>query len=387
VRGAELRLDPDRLERAFTLAERHVAEGVTGYAALAVGTSAGPVRVEAFDRSGRLETAPSSPIASITKPITAVAVLQLVESGDLVLLEPVSTYVPAFRPTDAGNDDAGEPIMAWHLLTHTSGLADLEPAWYAAAPRTPADVVAALAEARPDFRPGTAFRYTTDTYQVLAAMIAGASGLPYETYLGERLFGPLGMTGTGFDPDRLGQSVEMVDWYGHPGMPPADARAAFRRLAMPGGGLWSTPDDLLRFGRAMLGGGTVDGVRVLGRPFLDLMLRRHTARVAEIGTGRAPNYGLGWGFPGLGYGTPSSEGSFGHAGGTGSVLLVDPAYDLVIVHLRNRWGATMKATDEVVQAVYGALDGPWDIHGGPGPPGHEAIGQGRSRIEALETER
>ena len=78
-------------------------------------------------------------------------------------------------------------------------------------------------------------------------------------------------------------------------------------------------------------------------------------RLKEEGTGRDPHYGLGWGLPGLGRGTPSSASSFGHAGATGSLLVVDPAYDLVFVHLRNDWGASMRASDEVLQAVYGAL--------------------------------
>jgi CubicO group peptidase (beta-lactamase class C family) len=330
-----------------------VEAGVASYEALAVATSDGPVRIEAFDRAGRQAIAHRSPIASITKPVTAVAVLQLVESGDLVLHEPLSTYLPEFRPAATVDGEPDEPITAWHLLTHTSGLEDLG-AWFDPT-RTPDHVVSSLCIARPEFPPGSAYRYATDTFYLLAALIGRLSGLPYREYLAERLFAPLGMTRTSFDPDEHLPSVTMDGSFGGRDASEADMRAVFRMQAMPGGGLWSTPEDMLRFGRAMLGGGTLEGTRVLGLPFVDLMLRRHTERVRERGTGRSPDYGLGWGFPGLGRGMPSSDVAFAHAGGTGSILLVDPPYDLVVVHLRNDWNATMKATDEVVQAVYGAL--------------------------------
>ena len=282
--------------------------------------------------------------------------MQLVEAGAVVLHEPLSTYLPEFRPLPWADGEPNEPIVAWHLLTHTSGLPEAG-IWADGVPRPASEIVAALCRARPDFRPGTAFRYTTDTFYLLAELIARVSGVPYERYLADRVFAPLGMTGTSFDPDDQGPSVRIDGQLGPRPLSEPEMRELMRSTAMPGGGLWSTPDDVLRFGRAMLGGGMADGVRVLGRPFLELMLREHTRDIREVDTRRAPNYGLGWGFPGLGAGTPASPGAFGHAGGTGSVLHIDPAEDLVIVHLRNDWNATMRATDELVQTVYGALDG------------------------------
>jgi CubicO group peptidase (beta-lactamase class C family) len=131
--------------------------------------------------------------------------------------------------------------------------------------------------------------------------------------------------------------------------------AYFAKMSMPGGGLWSTAEDICRFGRAMLLGGSVGGTRIVGRPFVDLMTRWHTATVIEAGTPRPGLYGLGWGKPGLGRGSPASAAAFGHSGATGSVLVVDPTYDLVIVYLRNEWGVSTTATDEAVQAVYAAI--------------------------------
>jgi CubicO group peptidase (beta-lactamase class C family) len=162
------------------------------------------------------------------------------------------------------------------------------------------------------------------------------------------------MAATTFDPADPGPAAVPLE--GPPGLPRDEVLARVISLALPGGGLWSTADDLVRFGRAMLLGGTLDGVRVLGRPFVELMTRLQTDGILELGTGRAPGYALGWGRPGLGRGSPASPSSFGHNGASGSTLIVDPAEDLVVVYLRNDWGATMTATEEAVQAVYAALD-------------------------------
>jgi serine-type D-Ala-D-Ala carboxypeptidase len=356
VRGEPARLDPGRLDVAFALAQRQVAEGRATGAALAVATSAGMVRSEAFRHGARLAEPHRSAIASITKPITAVAVLQQVEAGALVLHEPLSMYLPAFAGTNVEEGSGREAITAWHLLTHTSGLADADDAWYETTEPTPANLVARLSTLRPTFPPGTAYQYATDTFYVLAALIEHFTGRSYREVLAERILDPLGMTMTGFDPETPGPSLPLEGHFGPPGMPREMINRVFRELAMPGGGLWSTGDDVARFGRAMLLGGALNGTRVLGRPFLELMLRRHTANLVEVGSGRPPDYGLGWGFPGLGRGLPCSAAAFGHSGATGSMLIVDPTWDLVFVHLRNEWGATITATDEVIQAVYAALD-------------------------------
>jgi CubicO group peptidase (beta-lactamase class C family) len=132
--------------------------------------------------------------------------------------------------------------------------------------------------------------------------------------------------------------------------------STFISLQMPGGGLWSTAEDVVRFGWAMLLSGTLHGRRVLGRPFVELMTREHTAEVREHGTGRNPTYGLGWSLPGIGRGSPASRSAFGHSGASGSELVVDPDRDLVVVYLRNRWGTPITATEEAIQAVYAALE-------------------------------
>jgi CubicO group peptidase (beta-lactamase class C family) len=144
------------------------------------------------------------------------------------------------------------------------------------------------------------------------------------------------------------------------GMPDEEAAgiaAAMAAVEHPGGGLWSTVGDLARFGRAMLLGGTLDGVRVLGRPWLEAMTREQTLDVLEPGTPpRRPGYGLGWAVAAR---TPWLAGSprrFGHRGASGSYLLVDPAAGLVVVLLGDLWGAPERLQDAVLGATYGALE-------------------------------
>ena len=132
--------------------------------------------------------------------------------------------------------------------------------------------------------------------------------------------------------------------------------AAYASLRLAGGGLWSTADDLLRFGRAMLRGGELDGVRVLGRPFVDLMTREVTVDGLGATADRLTDdhYAIGWGKPGPA--SPASPLAFGHGGVSGTRLWIDPAYDLVFVYLTGRLGRAREAIDEVELALYGSIE-------------------------------
>jgi CubicO group peptidase (beta-lactamase class C family) len=352
-------LDPARLDRAFELVRRQVADGRARYVGLAVGRADRLVRSETFGPDGVSDTERRFLVASITKPITATAVLQLVEDGRLVLTRPIPTYLPEFRPLPAEPGTlAGEAITAWHILTHTSGLDDGGQELLEVQRPTGRALLERVCCERLQFVPGSRYQYASDSFYLLAELFGRLGELEFEAHLRQRLFQPLGMDATTFDPTDSGPEpfplAGMFDKYG-PLL--GEATRYFVSLAMPGGGLWSTPSDLVRFGRAMLGGGSLDGARILGRPFVELMTRKHTGDVMEAGTPpRRPHYGLGWGLPGRGQGSPASERAFGHTGATGSQLIVDPEWDLVVVYLRNEWDADMAQTDEAIQAVYGALD-------------------------------
>ena len=351
-------LDPRRLDAAFALVARQATQPQIGYASLAVARSDGLIRAAAYGPDGAYDALPRTAIASITKPIVATGVLQLVEAGSLVLVEPVATYLPGFEPRPpARTAHRPEAISAWHVLTHTSGLTNPPDAFYMAGRRDGAAILEWLGTSSLLFAPGTAYAYASESFFVLSELMHRLGGADHPAFLRERVFEPLGMAATTFDPHAPGPgAVPLAGDLGMEGISPERAMEAFVALAMPGGGLWSTAEDVARFGRAMLAGGSLDGHRVLGRPFVELMTRHHTHGLVEHDTGRPARYGLGWGLPGLGRGSPASRSAFAHSGATGSYLLVDPAYDLVVAYLRNEWGAPTVPTDAAIQAVYAALD-------------------------------
>lgn len=348
-------------DAAFELVARHVQEGRIPGAVLGIARSGGDLRSEAFSPPGGPELTIESRflVASITKPIVATAVMQLAAQGLLVLSDPVARYLPEFAPQPAGERlPGGEAVTTWHLLTHTSGLRDTLTGVVESGAATAAEKLYRQACKGPLlFAPGTEYRYCSDSFYVLGELISRLSGLPYPDYLQERIFAPLGMSATAFeagsaDDPRRAPLFEV----GHDGPTSEALLAGFVGLAHPGGGLWSSVPDLLRFGRAFLGS-SANGSRVLPTPFVDLMTREHTAGILEAGVPpQEPRYGLGWGKSGLSGVRIGSARQFDHGGATGTRLWVDPAYDLVVVFLMNRWGEEDHFSLAAIQAVYAALE-------------------------------
>jgi CubicO group peptidase (beta-lactamase class C family) len=351
-------IDETRLAAAFSLVERQVASGRVRSAALAVGRGDGLVRSAAFGPEGTFDDDRRFLVASITKPVTATAIMQLVEDGRLVLTAPVADYLPEFRPLPVRPGTlGGEAITTWHILTHTSGLCDAGEEFLEARRPSPIGLLERVCTEQLAFVPGTQYGYASDSFYVLAELVRRVGGEDFREHLRRRIFEPLGMTATTFEPTEPGpRALPLGGMFDRYGPLLGEATRYFVSLAMPGGGLWSTADDLVLFGRAMLLGGSLDGARVLGRPYVELMTREHTADVVEPGTPpRRPYYGLGWALPGRTNGSPASPSAFGHAGATGTALVVDPERDVVVVYLRNEWDSGPVAADEAVQAVYGAL--------------------------------
>ena len=352
-------LDDDRLTAAFDVVGRQVADGRARHAALAVARGDGLVRAESWGPGGTLREPARFLTASITKPITATAVLQLVEDGVLVLSEPLRTYLPDFEPEPwQPGAPGGEAITTWHILNHTSGLGDLGEAYLDSHRPSALDVSAWVRRSRLAFAPGSQHRYASDSWYLLAELVERVGGLPFAEHLRKRIFGPLGMAATTFDPLEPGPApLPLGGYFERYGILLEVATRYFVSLGMPGGGLWSTADDLVRFGRAILGRGRLEGTRILGRPFVDFMTRDHTENVLEAGDPpRRPNYGLGWVRYGASRNLPVGPSAVGHAGATGGSLTIDPDNDLVVVYLRNEWGAPDAPNLEAIQAVFAALD-------------------------------
>ncbi len=352
-------LDPRALDRAFVLARDQVADGIAPFVILGVATGTGVVRLEAASRSGmpRIGSDAVCLIASITKPMVATTIMQLVAEGRLTLGAPLEAVIPELAIPDA------EPVTAWHLMSHTSGMVDIDIEQMIGRGDDVEDVLREAIAADRAAPPGTAFSYTTTTFNLLAEAVARLDGVPFEVALHRRLLDPLGMTSTMFDPRPVLAArmapIRIGPW--DPELPVLDPATdpkmdRFIALQLAGGGLWSSASDLLRFGRAMLRGGELDGVRILPRAQLQLMTREVTGDGlgAAADRLRSRHYALAWGKPGAD--DPGSRRAFGHGGGSGTRLWIDPEHDLVFVYLTGVWGFDPSPIERVAQAVYAALD-------------------------------
>jgi len=198
-------------------------------------------------------------LASASKPITAAAVLRLVEQGKIGLEAPISVILPDYPN--------GEHITVHQLLTHTSGVPNVNqlPIYreLSLKHRTPAEIVAAFEGAKPDFMPGTSLAYSNSNYVLLAQIIEKVSGLGYGDFLQKEIFGPLGMSDSGHH----GDDTAIIDRLSHGYLPKGRSElsrpAWFDWTVKTGNGsLYSTADDLYRFVRGYFGG------RVIGAELL-----------------------------------------------------------------------------------------------------------------------
>lgn len=344
-------LDPQRLDLAFTNLAADVRAGHANAAVLGVATASEVVRLEAFGQSGAEPLTPEHVflLASITKPIVATTVMQLVADGRLLLDEPLGRYLPEM--SGRGRPD----VTARHLLTHTSGLPEIDwPTTLQQLPERAVSFEVACAET-PSFLPGSSFSYSTLTFYLLAELVTRLSGRPFAEHLEARVFGPLGMTSTSFDPRGRGRMVEVEGITG-PGGPSAGAATdAFISFAMPGAGLWSTAGDLIRFGQALLR----RDANLLPALYVELMGRDQTKGMVERGVNSgARHQALGWrkgkadGFDVV----PGSPSVMEHDGATGGQLWLDPEHDLIFVYLTNRFGADAGVRQRALQVVYGSLE-------------------------------
>lgn len=348
-----VRIDLARLDRAFDRTREAVERQELPSAVLAVANSREIVRCEACSRPGgdQVRTDTIYLLASISKPITATAVMQLVEEGLLVLYHPISRYIPEFA--QPGKLSANP----WHLLTHTSGMEEQAYMQLLISGQAPGlSPLEAACRSWLRFPPGSRYEYCTLSFYILAELVARLSGRPFEECLRQRVLDPLGMTDTALRPTDETRAV----WAQNLDPDPERARTGIRNwvsMAMPGGGLWSTAADLVAFGQAYLNGGRHGDYQLLAPATIEWMTREHTTGLVEMVEGRPQpaHYGLGWGKSSLNSTRPGSPRAFEHGGATGTLLWIDPDWDLVFVFLTNHFGLDDHARQGALQAVYGAL--------------------------------
>jgi len=364
-------VDPARLARVDDLVEAAIADKALPGAVVLVGRHGRIVYEKAFGHRALVPAAEPMTLdtvfdlASLTKVVaTTTSVMRLVEEGRIRLNDRVATFIPDFARNGKGD------ITIRHLLTHESGL---RPDLDLALPWVGADTAIRLASDEvPLVPPGTRFIYSDINFFLLGEIVHRVSGLPLDAFARQRVFEPLGMRDTMFRPPATlvprVAPTEACTPYGWPCDGPGaemlrgvvhDPTA--RRMGGVAGhaGLFSTAADLARFCRMLLGGGQLDGVRVLS----PLTVAKMTAPASP--PGEANVRGLGWDIDSA-YSSNRGEllplGSFGHTGFTGTSLWIDPLTDTFIVFLSNRVhpdgrGDVVPLRARVATAVAAALTG------------------------------
>ncbi len=375
-----LGFDPDRLARVDAhLLENYIAPGKIAGALTLVARGGevahlSPLGLMDIERGKAMRDDTIFRIYSMTKPITSVALMMLFEEGRFRLSDPVHKFIPSFA--DLGVYSMGQypmfvttpvekPMTIHNLLTHMSGLTygfmykgNVDAAYRALdidgvkPGATLADRIETLATLPLEFSPGEAWNYSVST-DVVGHLVERISGKSLDVFIRERITEPLGMKDTGFtvrDSElerfaanytrRPDKTLKLIDdplgesfWTGE------------KTFFSGGGGLVSTASDYLRFCRAMLGGGELDGARILGRKTVELMTCNHLPGgqdLTQVTTGlfsEADNEGTGFG---LGFsvhldparsGSLGSPGEFAWGGMASTAFWIDPVEDLIVVFM------------------------------------------------------
>lgn len=336
-------------------------------------------------------------LASMTKPVTSIAFMQLVEQGKVALSDPVHYYLPEFKNlgvfVSGGGDQpfvsrpATQVMRIIDLLRHTSGLT------YGFQERTPIDAayrkggferfdggsmdafIKALSEIPLQFDPGTSWNYSVST-DVLGAIVERISGLSLEDYFRTHIFAPLGMDDTHFQlpMSKIDRVTDSYVFDSQQRMKPYDPGASTAWAKEPGyfsggGGLMSTMSDYYRFCRMLLGKGSVDGTRIIGRKTLEMMTANHLPGGGDLTQhskalfSEAENAGAGFG---LGFATTidsaatgvmGSNGDFYWGGMFSTAFFVDPVEEVIMIFMTQLMPSNIyPVRREIKTMLYAALD-------------------------------
>ncbi|MBF8189930.1 beta-lactamase family protein [Nonomuraea sp. K274] len=262
-------------------------------------------------------------LASVTKPIAGLAVMSLVESGDLTLDDPIAFHLPEY----AGTDKAG--ITVFELLTHTSRIPGQQPLYRRCPTRR--DLLDALVSLPLREAPGV--EYSSQGFMILGLIAESASGMPLDRLVRERVTAPLGMDDTRFvlsESDRArAAATEDCPWRGRVVRGTVhDENAEVLGGVAGHAGLFGTLDDLARLGRALCAGGPLGVPGVIGSRTLAVMTGTRTGGRALAWQAYEPRLSSG--------GDLLTASAYGHNGFTGTSLWVDPELDFFAVLLTNR---------------------------------------------------
>ena len=351
---ADVGLCPERTQRLMDVLRREVASGrLPG----AVAMIARRGQIGLFEAVGQQDPRTGTPmktdsifrIYSMTKPVVSVAVMMLVERGQLLLSDPVSRWLPEYAKQQVATAQGLEPVRqeatVQDLLRHTAGLTyeflgdssvqrQYGEVKIASRERTNAEFSQTLAALPLQFQPGTVWAYSRAT-DVLGRLVEVVSGQGLGAFLQAEIFGPLGMVDTGFAVPPA-QHHRIAEPFAHDpdGGVPMKVLEPRQVPAMEGGGggLMSTAMDYTRFLQCLRNRGELDGVRLLGPHTVDFMTADHLGNIPADGTLLPPGHGFGLGFAvrthlGLSP-VPGSVGLYYWGGIAGTTFFIDPALDM-----------------------------------------------------------
>jgi len=353
--------DQERMSPVSGIVEKAISDGQIPGAVVLVGNQGRVIYRGAFGYRALVpEKIPMTPdsifdISSLTKVVTATAVMQLAEKGKLVLDKPVVRYWPQFR------GKGKEKITVRQLLTHYSGLRpdlDMRQRWSGHK-----EALRRIIAEKPVSPPGSRFIYSDINFMILGELVRRISSEPLDVYCTEHIFAPLGMKDTSFNPEALlrdriapteyinGSKDDILNGEVHD--------PAARRMEGVAGhaGLFSTADDLSLFARMILDNGRAGDIRILSPLTVKKMI------TSQSPPGKMILRGLGWDID-----SPFSScrgalfpvGSFGHTGFTGTSLWIDPGSKTYVIILTSRLhpdgkGDARPLRSELATFVAGAL--------------------------------
>ncbi len=363
-RPEDVGMSSERMQRIHQTIQRHIdAHDISG----AVTLVARRGRIAHFEAQGVMDLESQKPmpkdglfwIASMSKPVTGVAIMMLLEEGKLRLTDPVSQFIPEFRglkvamlQEPAGRGGAGaapqfytvpatREITIRDLLSHVSGLVSGGPASTAEAAKVArkpgeklSDYIPRLGAVPLDFQPGTRWSYSPGAgFDTLGRIVEIVSGETFDQFLRQRIFEPLGMKEIFFHPpeDRMARIASMYHRDGG-ALQKADTRDRLNNTTYfsGAGGLMTDAEDYVQFGQMLLNGGELNGKRLLSPKTVELMSAVH---VPDILPGRPKGRSFGLSVQvlsdAIAAGYRVSDGSFGWDGAFGTHFWVDPKEKVV----------------------------------------------------------
>ncbi|HEV3330179.1 MAG TPA: serine hydrolase domain-containing protein [Bryobacteraceae bacterium] len=372
-----------RLERLAQAIKQDVDHGRMPGAVVAIARKGKLIYYESF---GFVDKAANTPmpkdaifaLASMTKPMVAVATLMLAEQGDLLLNDPVGNYLPELKDmkvaTPKGIESAHRQPTLQDMLRHTAGVSYgnrgdtplhklYESKLKSAANQSGAEFLQELGKLPLHYQPGTEWEYSHGL-DVAGLAVEAVTKKRLGEFLQERLFGPLGMVDTGFvvpasKAARIAKPLPVDPDTGRP--------TAFRVPVTPwlydcGGGCASgTALDYLRFAQMLLNKGTFEGTRLLSRKTVEYMTANQlsanvdVSRLHEFPVEHMDGFGFGLGVavrtqPGVA-GVPGTPGEFMWSGAQGTMFWVDPKEEMVVVFLANTPGPVRRHYRELVKTL------------------------------------